>query len=207
MVFDFSKICKTYDAKIYKKSDFAKTSCPKCPAVGRFKLYGSYQRHVLYFIDQGLIYKYIEIKRIMCCSCKTTHAVMPGDIIPYKLLSLFIVLFIIILFYVEKTPVLKIAAGWNFSFQFIYYSLAVYQIHATRIYQYFRETSRRVIPPELDDAGIVSLIKEPYTIFQSGYIKLNKRPCFMCKFFDSIKAPPVGLMPPVLPLQGQPHSL
>jgi hypothetical protein len=28
----------------------------------------------------------------------------------------------------------------------------------------------------------------------------------MCRFFDGIKAPPVGQMPPVLPLQGQQHS-
>jgi hypothetical protein len=111
------------------------------------------------------------------------------------------------MFYVKKTPVLKIAAQWNFSFQFIYYSIAVYQIHATRIYQHFSEISRKAIPLNLDDAGVMSLIKKPYTDFQSGYIKFNKRPCFMCKFFNSAKAPPVGQMPPVLPFKGQQHNL
>jgi hypothetical protein len=207
MVFDFSKICKTYEAKTYKKSDFSATRCPKCPSIGRFKLYGSYHRHVLYFNGQELMYEYIEIKRIMCLSCKTTHAVMPGDIIPYMLLSLFIVLFILNQFYAEKTPVLKIAAQWDFSFQFIYWSLAVYQIHATRIYQHFREISRGAIPLNLDDAGIISLIKKPYADFQSGYIEFNKRPCFMCKFFYSNKAPPIGQMPHLLPPGGQQHNL
>jgi hypothetical protein len=207
MVYDFSKICKTYDAKTYKKSDFASTHCPKCPAVGRFNLHGSYYRHVLFFIDENLFHKYIEIKRVKCRSCKTTHAVLPGDIIPYKLLSLFIVIFILNLLYITKIPVLKIAEEWNFSFQFIYYSLTVYQLHSYRIYQHFRETSWRSIPPNLDDASIISLIKNPYTGFQSDYVELNKRPCFMCKFFNSPKAPPVGQMPHVLPFKGQQHNL
>jgi hypothetical protein len=202
MVFDFSKICKTYKAKTYKKSDFEATRCPKCPAIGRFKLYGSYHRHVLYFVEQELMHEYIEIKRIMCLSCKTTHAVMPGDIIPYMLLSLFILLFILNKFYTDKAPVLKTAAQWDFSFQFIYYSLTVYQIHATRIYQYFRESTKEAIQANLDDAGIISLIKKPYVDFQSGYIELNRRPCFMCKFFYGNKAPPIGQMPRILPPRG-----
>jgi hypothetical protein len=146
------------------------------------------------------MHEYIEIKRIMCLSCKTTHAVMPGDIIPYKLLSLLVLLSILILFFVEKMPVLKIVAEFGFSFQFIYCALGSFRMHASRMYQHFREISRGITPPDLDDAGIVSLIKKPYFGFQSGYIEFNKRPCFMCKFFNGINAPPVGQMPSVLPL-------
>ncbi|MDR2572068.1 MAG: DUF6431 domain-containing protein [Oscillospiraceae bacterium] len=209
MVYDFSKICNTYDAKIYKKSDFASTRCPKCLAIGRFNLHGSYQRYVLYFEDENLLDKYIEIKRIKCRSCKTTHAVMPGDIIPYKVLSLLIILLILIHYHIAKIPVLKIAAEWDFSFQFIYDTLTAYQDHATWIYQYFRETSweTETMQTNIDDAGIIFLIKKPYTDFQSGYIKLNKRPCFMCKFFNSPKAPTVGQMHHILPFKGQQHNL
>ena len=206
MVFDFSKICKTYDAKTYKRSGFAATRCPNCPAVGRFSLHGSYHRHVLYFTKQELAYKFIEIKRIKCLSCETTHAVMPGDIIPYKLLSLLVVLFILTMIYIKKATVLKVAAIWGFSYQFIYSILYAFQKHAQRIYQYFRETSHGIIQPNFDGTGILSLIQKPYTRFQSGYIEFNKRPCFMCKFLGAASAPPIGRMPPALPLQGQQHN-
>jgi len=129
MVFDFSKICKTYDAKIYKKSDFSSTHCPKCPAIGRFNLHGSYWRHVLYLTDRELMYEFIEIKRVKCISCKTTHAVMPGDMIPYKLLSLIIVIFILNSYYVAGVPVLKIVVEWGFSFQLIYLVLFTFKRH------------------------------------------------------------------------------
>jgi len=196
MVYDFSKICKTYEAKTYTRSDFAATRCPKCPAVGRFNLHGSYWRHVLYFTKRELKHEYIEIKRIMCISCETTHAVMPGDIVPYKLLSLIVILLILNLIYAGKEPVLKIAAAWRFSFQFIYFILAVFLKHKSGIYNFLREASHGVILSELDSAGIVALVRRPYTQFQSDYIKLNKRPCFMCKFFNNANAPPVGLITP-----------
>jgi hypothetical protein len=206
MVYDFSKVCNTYDPKTYNRSDFAATHCPKCPAIGRFNLHGSYHRHVLSFNTRELVHKYIEIKRIMCLSCKTTHAVMPGDIIPYKLLSLIVVLFVLSLLYSAKMPVLKIAVEWGFSFQFIYSTLAAFCKHVPSIYQHFKELSRGTIRLDLDDAGVLSLIREPIIGFQSGYIEFNKRPCFMCKFFNSAKAPPVGWMPHMLPLQGQQHN-
>jgi len=192
MVYDFFKTCKTYDAKSYKKVDFVRTRCPGCTAVGRFKLHGSYHRHVLYFDGDEIIGEYLEIKRIMCLSCKGTHAVMPGDIIPYMLLTLFVLLFILGLIYLEKEPVLKTAETWKLSYQFIYCAVAVFLLHASRIYQYFREATCGAIRHGLDEAGIVALIKKPYLIFQSGYMESYGRPCFMCKFFNRAGAPPIG---------------
>ena len=202
MVFDFSKTCKTYDAKSYKKEDFLRTRCPGCPAVGRFKLYGSYYRHAVYLDEDELICEFFEIKRIMCLSCKTTHAVMPGDIIPYKLLTLFVLLLILELVYLKEEPVLKIAEARKFSHQFVYSALAAFLMHASRIYLYFKEASRGVIRHGLDKSGIVALIKKPYIIFQSGYLESYKRPCFMCRFFNSPGAPPIGRMAPRCPPVG-----
>ena len=198
MVFDFSKICKTYDAKIYKRSDFEATRCPNCPSIGRLNLHGSYWRHVLYFSDHGLNYDFIEIKRIRCISCETTHAVMPGDIIPYKLLSLIVFFFILKLFYTVKMSVMKIAAKCGFSFQLVYSVLATFLKHASRITIFLREIFPGMLQAKFNGANIISFIRRPHPEFQSEYIKLNKRPCFMCKFLDSANAPPIGQMPALL---------
>lgn len=142
------------------------------------------------------------MKRIICLSCKATHAVMPCDLVPYKLLSLFVVIFILRLFYISQEPVLRIAAAWGFSFQFVYSVLAAFRRHSAGIYMYFRELSGGAIPVGLGGAGIISLVRKPYAGFQSGYIKSNKRPCFMCKFFNSADAPPIGRTAPYVAPRG-----
>jgi len=203
MILDFLHTCKTYDKKNYSKKHFRFTICPKCFAIGRFNLHGSYERHVIYFENFILVYALIAIKRIKCLSCKTTHAVMPCDLIPYGLLSLFVVIFILNSFYIKKMSVLKIAKDWKFSFQFIYTVLHAFSIHMNNILQYFREVSPISVPPSLDAPGILILIQKPYTQFQAGYIKLNRRPCFMCKFYNKGGAPPIGLLAAGLPPGGQ----
>jgi hypothetical protein len=197
MIYDFFQICKTYDKDIFNREYFKATPCPACPAVGRFKMHGCYRRYAMFFgDDEIIIFRQMEIKRIRCISCKTTHAVLPGDIIPYVALSLFVFIFILILFYIRKVPVLEIAREWDFSFQFIYSVMHAFQVHLNNIRQYLREISPEDIPPVFDACGILVLIKKPYTDFQSGYVEINRRPCFMCKFFDRRGAPPIGIHAP-----------
>ena len=196
MIIDFTQICKTYDKKIYTKECFSATPCPKCPAIGRFKMYGSYLRYIVYFAEGKLVHEQIELKRIMCKSCKSTHAVMPGDLIPYKLLSLFVVMLLLVACIVDETPVLRVAQKYELSFQIINIYLAAFSLFANRIHQYFKERLPTHTPPATDRKSVVALIKKPYTIFQCGYVKLNRRPCFMCKFLDGAGAPPIGIHAP-----------
>jgi hypothetical protein len=197
MVYDFQHTCKNYNKNIYNREYFEATPCPVCSAVGRFKMHGSYYRHAIYFKGDEITCRQMEIKRILCTSCRTTHAVLPGDIIPYKALTLLVFIFILTSFYLEKTPVLEIARDWEFSFQLIYYVMHAFHIHMNNIRQYFREAgAAEDIPDVFDACGVLSLIKMPYIKFQSNYIELNRRPCFMCKFFDRKGAPPIGMHAP-----------
>jgi len=202
MIFDFSHTCKTYDKDFYSKPHFVNTRCPKCPAIGRFNLHGSYSRHVLYLEKYELVYKLIEIRRVKCQSCKTTHAVMPGDLIPYRLLSLYAVIFILVSFYIGKKPVLRLAGKLNFSFQFIYSVLGAFLMHVNSIHQHFRETVPESVPSAPWPEETLALIRKPYLGFQSGYLLSNRRPCFMCKFFNKGGAPPIGDSAPNCPLGG-----
>ena len=196
MVYDFQQTCKTYDKNICKKEYFKDTHCPACPAVGRFKMHGSYCRYIMYFKGGKIILELIEIKRIRCISCKTTHAVMPGDIIPYEILSLFVFMFILASIYLKKVPVLKIAEKRGFSYQLIYSVIRALQMHLNNIRQHIRETSPEDIPAVFDVSGVLTCIKKKCVKFQRGYIKNNRRACFMCKFFDGKGAPPVGICAP-----------
>ena len=63
----------------------------------------------MYLSEGELVYAPIDLKRVVCKSCRSTHAVMPGDLIPYKLLSLFAVMLLLVACIVEVTPVLRVA--------------------------------------------------------------------------------------------------
>jgi len=202
MIFDFTHTCKTYDENFYKKSHFTNAICPGCSAARRFKLHGSYSRHVVFLENDKLTHKSIEIKRIRCISCGITHAVMPRDIIPYKLLSLYAVLFILTSHYLLNESVLEVSKTSGFSFQFVYSSLYAFQLHTGSIVQYFRETIPKSVPVFPDNSQTLKLIQRPYFKFQYGYIQLNKRPCFMCRFFNRSGAPPIGCLPLNRPHEG-----
>jgi hypothetical protein len=122
---------------------------------------------------------------------------MPGDLIPYKLLSLFVVIYVLLACLAEKTPVLKVAEQNGFSFQFVYSCLYAFSLYKNSIHLYFKETSQAGAPHEAGCENVLRLIKKPYLEFQTGYIKQNKRPCFMCKFFNRPGGPPVGLYTPM----------
>ena len=197
MIYDFLHLCNTYDKNIYGRGYFKDTPCPACPAVGRFKMYGSYMRYAIYFKGKKLVRRQMDIKRIICASCKTTHAVMPGDIIPYKALTLFVFIYILALVFLDKVPVLKVAEEWDFSFQFIYSVIVTFRKHANNIRQYVRETSPGDVPAVFDECRVLGFVKGPCAEFQLGYIKINRRPCFMCRFLNRGGAPPVGLHAPM----------
>jgi hypothetical protein len=121
---------------------------------------------------------------------------MPGDIIPYKQLTLFVMMCIIVSIYIKKKSVLMVAHTKKLSFQFIYCCLIVFSMHIDRIHQYYKERAPADTPAGTDPESVVKLIRNPYLKFQSGYIRLNRRPCFMSKFFDGKGAPPIGIHAP-----------
>lgn len=197
MLYDFSKTCKTYNKDSYNRNSFSKTTCPRCRAIGRFKMHGSYERNVAYFNDKQLVFKLIAIRRVRCKSCGTTHAVLPGDIIAYRLLSLFVFLYVLFLLYIRNTPVLKIANDFDCSFQFLYSIIGVFEKYAARLHLFFRRVSPRAAPLTACQVSLLVLILSyvPWTKFQHDYMAENKKPCFMGKFSDGTRGPPVGIVP------------
>jgi len=208
MIYDFSQICKAYSKNKYSSREyFTNTPCPVCPAIGRFNLHSSYSRHIIFFNNGKLVHLLMEIKRVKCVSCKSTHAVMPGDIIPYRLLSLFVFIFILVHYYLKKTPALKIADMHGFSFQYVYSSLHTFKAYLNDIRQYIREVSPSFAKSTIEVQDVLKFIQKSRSKFQSGYINLNRKACFMCRFRYKNGGPATGIFTAMLPLQGQQHSL
>ena len=162
-------------------------------------MHGSYSRYVVYFKEHKLIHTQIDIKRVLCRSCGVTHAVLPIDIIAYRLLSLLVCLFILFEYYLKKTPALGLADHINGSFQFIYSVLHAFQKHASLIHLFFRRTAPARAPEVPCPVALLKRIDSfnPLRKFQQDYLSENNRPCLMCKFFDGGGGPTIGSVPPL----------
>jgi len=57
--------------------------CPNCGARGNFKNHGYYKRSLVKLILGFVVDYFITIKRVRCCSCGKTHALIPIDVVPY----------------------------------------------------------------------------------------------------------------------------
>lgn len=64
-------------------NDLDDVACPICGAIGRFKYHANYKRHLVDISGERIV----SITRVRCTSCKHTHALIPKDVIPYKLYS------------------------------------------------------------------------------------------------------------------------
>ncbi len=66
----------------------------KCPCCGSTELisHGYYKRNVIFEYNSQLVTKRITIKRVKCKNCKHTHALLPIDIIPYKQVTLSVII-------------------------------------------------------------------------------------------------------------------
>jgi transposase len=72
---------------------FLKLPCPYCGAKNPgWSYHDSYKRYLISFENNQLKIEEINITRIICSSCKHTHAVLPEIIIPYSSYSLLFVL-------------------------------------------------------------------------------------------------------------------
>ena len=89
MIMLFSRRCNSNREST--EEELKKLECPKCHAKG-LEHYSSYERWALTLETDGigrltLKTRRIEVERVKC-GCKKTHALLPGDIIPYKQYSL-----------------------------------------------------------------------------------------------------------------------
>lgn len=72
---------------------FLKLPCPNCGAKHpTWAYHDSYERCLISYENNSIITDTIDITRIICSSCKSTHAILPEVIIPFRSYSLLFVL-------------------------------------------------------------------------------------------------------------------
>lgn len=90
---DFNLILNKDDYQAFVNAiELLSLHCPVCGAVGLFILYGHYKRFVIIDdISSGECKIQIPIQRIQCTQCKSTHALLPINFVPYTQFTYFFI--------------------------------------------------------------------------------------------------------------------
>ena len=93
-------------------------NCPNCNAHSNFSLHGAYTRNISFLIESKIYNFRVSVTRVRCNSCKSTHALLPNFIVPYKNFSFESILNIVT--EACSSSVLKTAEKLQLSYQLIY---------------------------------------------------------------------------------------
>ena len=96
---DFNLILNKDDYQAFVASiDLLSLHCPVCGVVGLFILYGHYKRFVIIDdISSGECKIQIPVQRIQCTQCKSTHALLPTNFVPYTQFTYLFIYYIVTL--------------------------------------------------------------------------------------------------------------
>ena len=99
----------SYDSDI-RCLNYATIKCPKCGAVGFFHNHGRYSRYLFNNSDE-----LINIQRIRCEKCLSTHALLPDVIVPYRYYSSPFLLNLFSLYLIRVVSIVNISRCLNIS--------------------------------------------------------------------------------------------
>ena len=82
MIIDFTLKCKSYSENIFHSSSLYPYQCTRCGSRQMIR-YGSYGRYAVMITEDGALDTMrLKVQRLLC-ACGRTHALLPGDIIPF----------------------------------------------------------------------------------------------------------------------------
>lgn len=141
MITDYRYTHTTYSG--LSKEDLFEYDCPKCGAKHSTKYYSHYERHVISLDTDALIAildadveqapinteaicktagclfndTLLDVIRVKCISCDTTHAILPGDVVPYRRFGLLTMLAVVKVMYYREDSIEKTAKHLQLSWQ------------------------------------------------------------------------------------------
>ena len=135
MIIEFNLKSKNYFQKI-DSINLDKYTCPnsKCEAKSQFVRHDYYERNNISVQNKKFNYSKIKILRVKCKSCGKTHAILPGDIIPYKQFNYFSFLEILKSYFFDSKSIYELSNKFNVSFQVIYKFINAFLIFKDSIF-------------------------------------------------------------------------
>lgn len=124
LIIEFQTSIKEYSQKIANHYRDFNYSCPFCGARHAWARQGFYSRYVMTIKDDAFVLHSLDVLRLICHSCGTTHAILPYDVIPYEVHSFSLILEILTEVFVLETPAKTLKDDFYISYQMIYYLIS-----------------------------------------------------------------------------------
>lgn len=164
MIIQFLNKVNTSDEKMLKNYEiqvnYGDISCPLCNSKHLVKN-GTYQRNIIFLIENERIETNMKIQRFKCKNCGKTHALLPEFVVPYKQFSLQFI--IEVLNSILEKSINKTSTLFNVSRQIIYFWKNQFKKH---------HQSRLISFTENDINIMFSVIRRNVYLF---YLDYNKK--------------------------------
>ncbi len=154
--------CKNYIEIIQRKSFITSLDCPRCHAKGRFHRHGFYNRTFCELIDGMIKETHLEVLRLQCISCHTTHALLPYKTIPYKHYNFDCQLHICEEKHLMGLGVYTIAKSLNISVQLVLLVISYLRLMILSLLMFLRSQDNN-IPTDSDEKTILSTMRSRYS--------------------------------------------
>jgi hypothetical protein len=113
-----------------EKIPLLKLACPNCGAKKPLWSYhDTYGRSLIFYKKKCVIIETINITRILCSSCKTTHAILPEIIIPHNPYSLLFILAVLKEYFLRQITVALLCKKYQISISILYRWKKLFLIH------------------------------------------------------------------------------
>ena len=177
MIIDYSTTYNTYFDTISNFNITIQYACPCCRAKHSMTRHGYYHRYLIVMGNAGLEEAELDILRLRCSSCGHTHAILPGDIIPFSLYTFPAILWIVSEHIVNKKSILSIAEDSHTSYQVIYRMLKLLLIFFDRIVLLLRAKSLWQLSCSPSLIQLIKIIVAlSYDAFLSSYFFYYQKP-------------------------------
>jgi hypothetical protein len=175
MILNFAVNFNDYNEKILNFYGIWDFRCPCCNAFRSFSRHALYSRHICILMDNQIIEKKLNILRLKCKSCDTTHAVLPSDVIPYMFYSLSCVLMYLSEYFIENQSVLCIFEKFKISYQLIYQFIKRFINHFKPCINFLRIFLSLEIDFDSSHKSILSFINTNFILsdFQFQYLNFS----------------------------------
>lgn len=183
MIIEFRVFSKDYKEKIlccnHSSHHIFEYTCPKCGAKARFHRHGTYSRWITYLSTSGfIVFEPIEILRLKCLSCNSTHSILPGDIIPFQVYTLPVVLFLCEQILLHKNSIRNTANKTKCTIKTIYQKLKILTQSLTLVELYLRQMSLYTAASSISLTQALTFLLLPTMKFPS-YFHCHGHPIFL----------------------------
>ena len=177
MIIDYSTSYNTYSNTISNFNRTIQYACPCCHAKHSMTRHGYYHRYLIVMGNAGLEEAELDILRLRCSSCGHTHAILPGEIIPFSLYTFPAILWIVSEHIVNRKSILNVAEDSHTSYQVIYRILKMLVTFFDRIVLLMRAKSLWQLSYSPSLIQLIKIIVAlSYHTFLSSYFFYYQKP-------------------------------